>query len=238
MKTTQKLFILFFLVLVIKGVQAQQPVKIGLTGGAARFYPEAKFSSTSRNNMMDKGFGWSAGLFYEKCWKSIIHPIAELNYYSLSSDLFIEKAGYIPPSGNERPNHEYGIFPNSRFNYLSASAGVKLFLNKRLFVYPGFEVGRLLNRNVDLLSMMYYVKQNDWVPFYIETAYLDRMSYNLKLGAGVNLGFADVMFEYTSGQNKQISFFDYTKPYATIHRNKYIQLKVQVPLIKLNKKGL
>jgi hypothetical protein len=209
---------------------AQRTTEIGFNVGAARFYPEAKFFSSSRNNTMDNGFGWSAGLFLENHWNPKIHPVLELNYSSFSSDIFLEKDNFEPTNGSG-VQPVSGIFSNTSFNYLSVSAGIKFYLNKKMFVYPGFEVAKPINNNVDLISVIYYSKS--WDPVFIENRNVNKTNYNTKLGIGIDFNFADVMLEYSYGLNYQLSFFEYSNPFGINYRNNSLQLKVQVPLIQL-----
>lgn len=213
MKTISKTIILFFIVLTTSTTQAQRKTKIGFTGGAARFYPEAQHLGSNLNNRMDNGWGWSAGVFIEDHWKPKIHQIIELNYYSLSSDVFLQKNPDGPWAPNDGTGREpiYGNFGNTSFSQLAISGGIKYFLNKKLFVYPGFEIARALNADIDI----------------------NKTTLNLKLGAGVNLGRADVFLEYSYGLKYQRMIYDITVPFASTHRNKYLQLKVQVPLYRL-----
>lgn len=210
MRTILKITILFFVVNTASTTQAQRTTQIGFTGGAARFYPEAQHLGSSFNNRMDNGWGWSAGVFIQKYWKPKIHQIIELNYYALSSDVYLEK---VIGSPYDDPNYQIirGNYDNTSFNQLAVSGGIKYFLNKKLFVYPGFEIARALNPDIDI----------------------NKTTYNLKLGAGVDLGRADVFLEYSYGLKYQRMIYDITVPFASTHRNTYLQLKVQVPLYRL-----
>lgn len=210
MKTHLKLTFLVLLIIILKTTTAQRKTEIGLTGGAARFYPEAQNLGSNLNNSMDNGWGWSAGIFIEDYWKPKIYQIIELNYYALSSDVYLEK---VIGSPYNDPNYQriQGNYDNTPFNQIAISGGIKYFLNKKLFVYPGFEIARALNKNIDI----------------------NKTTYNLKLGAGVNLGRADVFLEYSYGLKYQRMIYNITVPFASTHRNKYLQLKVQVPLYRL-----
>jgi hypothetical protein len=81
MKT--KAIIISLMLFTLGMAQAQRKTEIGLTGGAARFYPEAENLGSNLNNSMENGWGWSAGIFVEDHWKPKIHQIIELNYYDL-----------------------------------------------------------------------------------------------------------------------------------------------------------
>jgi hypothetical protein len=234
MTTTFKTIAFFILIIFSCTAYAQPNFEVGLTGGFARFYPETEFFSQSLNNQADNGFGWSAGIFYEKHWKPKINPVLELNYSNFSSDFILEHRFFDPETGNSGEPVS-GTFRDATFSYLSASAGVKLYLNNKLFVYPGFEISKSLNRKTDLWSVMYYAK--DWgSSVCIKNRYLNKTNYYAKFGFGVDLKALDVMLEYVYGLNYQLSFFEYSTPFGVNHRNKYLQLKVQVPIYKFSKK--
>lgn len=213
MRTILKIIILFFVVHTASTVLAQHKTQIGFTGGAARFYPEAPSLGYSFNNRMDNGWGWSAGLFIQEHWKPKIHQIVEINYYNLLSDVFLQKNPAPPWSPYDGTGREpiYGDFKNTSFNQLAISGGIKYFLNKKLFVYPGIEIARSLNSKIDI----------------------NKTTWNLKLGAGVDLRGVDILLEYAYGQKYQQMVYDPTVPFVITHRNKYLQLKVQVPLHRL-----
>ncbi len=210
MKT--KAILLFFMVFTISMVQAQRKAEIGLTGGAARFYPEPEqmFLESNLNNSMDNGWGWSAGIFIEDHWKPKIHQIIELNYYSLKSDVFLQKNPPSPWSPYDGTGREpvYGNFKNTAFNQIAISGGIKYFLNHTLFAYPAFEIARTLNKDVET----------------------NKTTLNLKIGAGAAIGPVDVVLEYCYGIKLQQTIYDITVPFASLHRNRYLQLKVQVPI--------
>lgn len=202
--------ITFFLSLTITFTShAQRTTEIGFTGGAIRFYPEAQRLGSNRNNSMDNGWGFSAGIFAEDHWKPKIHQVVEINYYNLSSDVFLQKNPEGPWAPNDGTGRQpvYGNYQNSSFNQLAVSGGVKLFLNNKLFIYPEFELMRALNKKVDI----------------------HRTTYNAKLGAGVNLELFDIILEYSYGLNNQRTVYDSSVPFATAHTNNFLQLKVQVP---------
>jgi hypothetical protein len=231
---TVKTITLIFLIFINYSVFAQRTSEIGINGSIARYYPEVKFFSQSLNNQADNGLGWSAGIFYEKHWKPKINPVLELNYSNFSSDFFLEHRFFDPETGNIGEPVS-GSFRDATFSYLSASAGVKFYLNNKLFVYPGFEISKSLNRKTDLWSVMYYAK--DWgSSVYIKNRYLNKTNYYAKLGIGVDLKAVDIILEYVYGLNYQLSFFEYSNPFGVNHRNKYLQLKVQVPIYKFSKK--
>jgi hypothetical protein len=230
MTTAFKIPAFFALIIFSCTANAQPNIEVGLTGGFARFYPETEFFSQSLNNQADNGFGWSAGFFYEKHWKPKINPVLELNYSNFSSDFFLEHRFFEPETGNIGEPVS-GTFRDATFSYLSASAGVKLYLNNKLFVYPGFEISKSLNRKTDLWSVMYYAK--DWgSSVCIKNRYLNKTNYYAKFGFGVDLKALDVMLEYVYGLNYQLSFFEYSTPFGVNHRNKYLQLKIQVPMYR------
>ena len=227
---TFKTITLIFLISINYSVFAQRTTEFGINGSIARYYPEVKFFSQSLNNQADNGFGWSAGIFYEKHWKPKINPVLELNYSNFSNDFLLEHRFFDPETGNSGEPVS-GTFRDATFSYLSASAGVKFYLGKRLFVYPGFEISKSLNRKTDLWSVMYYAK--DWgSSVYIKNRYVNKTNYYAKLGLGVDLKAVDVILEYVYGLNYQLSFFEYSTPFGVNHRNKYLQLKVQVPIYR------
>lgn len=213
MRTILNSIILLFIVFIATTAQAQHKIEIGITGGATRFYPEASLYVNGLNSSMDNGWGWSAGTFIENHWKPKIHEIFELNYYNFKSDIFLEKlpdAPWSPYDGTDR-EPVYGSFHQTTFGYITFSGGIKYFLNKKLFVYPGFELAYSLNEDV----------------------FLNKTTYHLKLGAGVNFKHVAVLLEYAYGLRHQNRIFDPTVPFITSHRNKYLQLKAQVPLHRL-----
>jgi len=215
MKNTNQLILTaFFLVLVHSNIHAQRTTELGFTGGAIRFYPEAQNLGSNLNNSMNNGWGWSAGIFFEDHWKPKIHQIIEINYYNLSSDVFLQKnptPPWSPYDENDNRKPVYGNFDNTSFSQIAISGGIKYFLNKKLFAYPGFEITRALNSSVDI----------------------NKTTYNLKLGAGINLRQIDILLEYAYGLKYQRIVYDPTVPFTTTHRNTYLQLKVQVPLSRL-----
>ncbi|GAB1451919.1 hypothetical protein MASR2M47_19750 [Draconibacterium sp.] len=208
MKT--KATILFIMVLSISMAQAQRKTEIGLTGGAARFYPKSEYMDPSLNNSMDNGWGWSAGVFIEDHWKPKIHQIIELNYYNMSSDVYLQKNPPSPWSPYDGTGREpiYGNYSNTAFNQIAISGGIKYFLTHTLFAYPAFEIARTLNPDVEI----------------------NKTTLNLKLGAGAAIGPVNVNLEYSYGLKHQQTIYDITVPFATTHRNTYLQLKAQVPL--------
>lgn len=209
MKVVFKLSILLFVIFISHTAQAQRITEIGLTGGGIRFYPEPQHLGSNLNNSMDNGWGWSAGIFIEDHWKSKIHQVVELNYYNLSSDVFLQKNPLGPGSyGGEQP--VYGNFDNTSFNQLAVSGGIKYYLTPKLFAYPAFEAARALNSDVDI----------------------NKTNFHLKLGAGVDLRGVDILLEYTYGLKYQRMIYDPTVPFVITHRNKFLQLKVQVPLYR------
>lgn len=209
--TIKNAFILALLILFFDfNSHAQRITEIGLSTGAIRFYPEAQYLGANRNNSMDNGWGFSAGIFAEDHWKPKIHQVVEVNYYNLSSDVFLQKnpnGPWAPYDGTGR-QPVYKNFQNTSFDQVAISGGIKYFLNKKLFLYPAFEVARSLNSSVDV----------------------NKTTYHLKLGAGIDLNTFKVGLEYAYGLNHQRKIYDYTIPFAGTHRNKYLQLKVHIPL--------
>lgn len=211
MRTISKTIILLFVVLVSFTAQAQRVTKIGFTGGAARFYPEAQHLGADLNNSMKNDWGWSAGLFVVDHWKPKIHQIVEINYYSFSSDVYLQKVIGNPYVENSNYQIIKGDYKNTPFNLLAISGGIRYFLNKKLYAYPGFEIARSLNSDIDI----------------------NKTTYNIKLGAGIDLRGFDVVLEYAYGLKYQRMIYDFTVPFASTHRNTYLLLKVQVPLYRL-----
>ena len=208
-KSVVLIILSFFAVSTVKG---QRTTTIGFTGGAARYYPDLdeKFS-TSRNDAMDNGWGYSAGVFIEDSWKPKIHQIIEVNFLSLYSDVFLEH-NTVGPGGYGTGNQPvYWLFENTEFNYFTVSGGIKYFLNDRIFACPGIEWARSITGDVDL----------------------NKSTYHLKLAAGINAGKFDVMLEYDYGLRTQRRIYDETVPFIGTHRNRFLQLKVQVPVYRL-----
>ena len=212
MKTIKNVLYLLIFFLCALSSQAQRTTKIGFTGGAIRFYPEAQHLGSNRNNSMANGWGFSAGFFAEDHWKPKIHQVVEINYYNLSSDVFLQKNPEGPWAPNDGTGRQpvYGNYKNTSFDQIAISGGIKYLLNKKIFAYPGFEITRALNSSVDI----------------------NKTTYNLKLGAGLNLRQIDILLEYAYGLKFQRMIYDPAVPFASTHRNKYLQLKVQVPLYR------
>ncbi len=210
MKTKIKIIILLFLIVTCTiNISAQRKYEFGLTTGAVRFYPEVQHLGSSPNNSMENGLGWSAGVYIQDNWKPRLSQIVELNYYSMHSDIYLEKFPTGPHGGQTKPI--VGDFKNTSFSTLSLSAGVKYFLRKSLFVYPSFEIARSLNKKIDI----------------------NKTSYNATLGVGIDLKKISVLLEYAYGLKYQRLVYDPAVPFASTHRNKYLQLKVQVPIINM-----
>jgi hypothetical protein len=207
--------LLTVIIMCIPGVTAQRKTEIGLTGGAARFYPEAENLGSNLNNSMENGWGWSAGIFIEDHWKPKIHQIIELNYYNLLSDVYLQKNPTPPWSPYDGTGREpvYGDFSNTAFNNIAISGGIKYFLTRTLFAYPAFEITRTLNPDVEI----------------------NKTTFNLKLGAGTAIGPVNVILEYAYGLNYQQTVYDITVPFASTHRNRYLQLKAQIPIHNFGK---
>jgi hypothetical protein len=157
---------------------------------------------------MDNAWGWSAGVFIQDHWKPKIHQIIELNYYSLSSDVFLQKNPLDPWGQGSGEQPVYGNFKNTAFNQLAISGGIKYLFNHTLFACPAFEIAKSLNPDVKI----------------------NKTTLNLKLGMGAAIGPVDVMLEYAYGIKYQQTVYDITVPFASTHRNRYLQLKAQVPL--------
>lgn len=208
-KLLQSLFLLLLISCYSTELNAQRITETGFTGGGIRFYPEAQPSFSSLNNSMDNGGGWSAGVYFEDHWRRKIHQVIEINYYNLSSDVYMQKNSF-GPGGYDGEQPVYGNFDNTAFNLIAVSGGIKYFLTRNLFVYPAFEFARSLNQNIDS----------------------NKTTYHLKAGAGVTLYGIDVALEYAYGIKYQRMLYDPSVPFAGTHRNKYLQLKFQVPLYK------
>ena len=192
---------------------AQRKTEFGLTGGTARFYPQAQHLGPNLNNRMENGWGWSAGIFLEDHWKPKIHQIIELNYFGFKRDVFLQKNPLTPGgygSGNEPV---YGNFNNTQFNQIAISGGIKYLLNNTLFVLPAFEIGYSLNPDIDI----------------------NKTTFSIKLGLGVDIREVDIILEYDYGLNYQRMVYDATVPFVSTHRNSYLQFKAQVPLFNLRK---
>ena len=205
-----KIFQSLLFILLVHVSFAQQNTKIGLTGGLIRFYPDDNglLFKLNHNNTMDNGWGWSAGIFFEKPWTSKFYQIMEANYNSLSSDIYLQEDVWENGTNMESIIGNYG---NTKYNYLALSWGVKYFITSRLFLNPSFEMARVLNDDISI---------NKILP-------------NVKVGGGVNIQKVNIMLEYTYALEEQQRIFDISVPFAVNHRNKYLQLKVQIPLIQL-----
>lgn len=225
-----KAFLLMSVTLIFSSVNAQTDISAGFTGSFARFYPETVFFGQGLNNQADNGFGWSAGLFVEKKLNARLTPVVEINFTNLASNFYLEnnyhdREGYYV-------GHVEKAFSDISFEYVTASAGAKYYLGNTLFLYPGFEIARPLNKKIDLMSIMYYARE-EWVSSpHVKNRYLNKTNYSAKLGIGVDLKAIDVILEYVYGLNYQLSFFDYSEPFGINHRNRHLQLKVQVPIYK------
>lgn len=195
-------------------VKAQRNTEIGITGGVVQFYPKAQyFMPHNLNNSMDNGLGWSAGVFIQKYLNLKTQPIVEINYSAFSSDIFMQKnpEGFWSPYDGTGRQPIIREFLDTPFNFLSASVGVKYYLTKRFFAYPAIELAKSLNKN----------------------GYVNKTSYQLKLGAGLNLKRVHVILEYAYGLNSQTRVLDSSVPFEGTYRDKYLQLKVQVPLSRI-----
>ncbi len=214
MRTTLKRFILFFMWFAISNFTlAQRTTEIGATAGAIRFYPQAQHLGSNLNNRMENGVGWSAGIFLEDHWKPKIHQIIELNYYDYKSDVFLQKNTLSPGGYGSGNDPVYGSFNNTSFSQIAISGGLKYFVNNTLFFYPAFEIGFSTNPDIDI----------------------NKTAYSAKLGLGTDIRGVDIILEYNYGLNHQRMVYDPTVPFASTHRNSYLQLKAQVPLHNLRK---
>ncbi len=204
--------LLLGLVLPVKA-QDQRVTEFGLTGGPVRFYPQAGHPEAGWAASMDNGWGWSMGIFVEDHRFLRFHPVVELNHYTLSTDVNFQStsAGQNGNGAGEKANERN--FSSISFNHLGFSGGIKYFIIPELVVYPAIEVARTLNPDVEK----------------------NRYTLRMKLAAGVNLGYLDVMLEYAYGlYRQQIAYYD-TDPYVSNHRNTFLQLKLQVPLYKIGR---
>jgi len=201
-----KIYSLMFLVFCVHISFAQHNTKIGVEGGPIRFYPDDNgiLFKLNHNNTMDSGWGWSAGIFFEKPWTSKFTQILEANFISLSSDIYLQKDIWE----NETMQTIIGNYENTKYNYLALSWGVKYFITRQLFFNPSFELARVLNDDVSI---------NKILP-------------NVQVGAGLETKRANIMLEYTYALEEQQRIFDISVPFAVNHRNKYLQLKIQVPV--------
>ena len=137
---TQLSILVWILILCTNPSYSQKSLELGITSGAIRFYPHAEFIDHNLNNNVENGSGWSVGLLLEKSWKTRIHPIIELNYYSLASNIFLQKNTIIAPGGYGG-NGQQPIFinlENEHFNQLAISGGVKLYAGKKIVFLSGF----------------------------------------------------------------------------------------------------
>lgn len=207
---TRKFPIIFLFTLLNFTAFSQRTTEVGVTGGGIRFYPEVQHGGSNSYCSMDNGWGWSAGIFAEDHWKPKIHQVVEVNYYHLSSDVHLQKdpdGFWSPYNGNDGRKPVYGNFSNNSFSQISVTGGIKYFLTRNLFVFPGFEFARALNQDIDI----------------------NKTSYNIKAGAGISISRIDIVLEYAYGMKYQRMVYDPSVPFVSTHRNKYLQLKVQVP---------
>ncbi|MCG6188193.1 hypothetical protein [Maribellus maritimus] len=235
MKSLNQTIFVFLLVVCNLGAKAQRTTEIGFTGGVARFYPHVEFfENPINNNSVGNGLGFSVGVFYEYDLFSRFHPILETKYLSTSVNNIYLESGLV---FNESAGYGYKAavaenFGDKIFHYLQFSLGAKLFLNKKLFFYPAFGFSKSLDESVDLYALTYYSK--DWEYVHITDRYLKKIFYHTSLAFGADFKAFDVMLEYVYGLTYHLSFFDYSVPLGINHRNNYLQLKINVPLFKLN----
>lgn len=209
MNTTLKTKVFLIMSLFVVTANAQRVTEIGLNGGGIRFYPKAQQLGYASNNRMDNGWGWSAGLFFEDHWRPRIHQIIELNYYNIFSDVYLQKNPYGENGyGYQQPS--YDDFDKTSFDHLAISAGIKYFLSPKIFTYPAIEVARALNTDVNS----------------------KKTSFNLKFAAGIDLKSADIMLEYAYGLNHQQKIYDFDGPFTGTHRNRFLQVKIQIPVFR------
>ena len=210
-KLKQSIYLLVFL-LAVQTVTAQSGSKLGITVGAARFYPddEGFLFKLNHNNTLSNSWGWSAGMFFEKPWTSKIHQMFEVNYSDYSTDIFLQKNPDGPWSPGDGTGREpiIGDYNNTKYNYLSFSWGFKYYVNNKLFVYPSLDVAKTLNEDISI---------NKILP-------------NAKLSAGMEIQKVNLLLEYSYSLEKQQRIFDLSVPFIVTHRNKLLQLKVQIPL--------
>jgi hypothetical protein len=64
---------------------------------------------------------------------------------------------------------------------------------------------------------------------------INKTTFNLKLGAGTAIGPVNVILEYAYGLKYQQTVYDITVPFASTHRNRYLQLKAQIPIHNFGK---
>ncbi len=188
--------------------------EFGLTGGPVNFYPQAQHPGSGWEATMHNGWGWSMGIFIEDNWKTNIHPVVELNHYTLSTDVLFREVSEGADGNGTAQQDVSGSYSATSFNHLAWSGGIKYFFIPELFAYPAAEVAYALNPDVDN----------------------NKFTIRAKLAAGVNLRVLDVMLEYAWGLYRQRMVFNEAVPYASTYRNTFLQLKIQVPLYKIGKR--
>ena len=235
--TAQTFILLAFLLLGAGSVYPQSNTKIGLTTGAISFYPKANYLESNNSNSMGNGFGYSLGLFIETHWKPKIHPVIELNFSSLMSDIHLEKV--FEQVGSYGGYGSYGSqvisqdLKNEPFNSISLSLGAKFFLVKKFFIYPAFELAGSCKKQVNFDELKNHF--DEWMTtnhFLLKEKNTHRIVSNTKLGIGFNLNKADLILEYSHGYDWQLSVYDYYIPLGLAKKDRYLQLKIQLPIIK------
>ncbi len=214
MKIPLLLVVLFSLTQYPAPAQEKLFTEFGLTGGPVNFYPQAHHPSPDWQATMHSGWGWSMGIFIEDNWRTNLHPVVELNHYTLSTDVHFSEVSAEPAGNNNGQQDVSGHYSATSFNHLAFSGGIKYFFIPELFAYPAFEVARALNPKVNN----------------------NRFTFRAKLAAGVNLRVLDVILEYAWGLYRQRIVFNEAVPYVSNYRNTFLQLKIQVPLYKIGKR--
>ena len=207
---------IFFFALLLLGAtiaNAQQKTEVGITAGVARFYPQMlHFGIYTSADQMSDGPGWTAGAFIQQYLSPKVQQILEVNYVSLSSDITMQQVPTGPyGAGSGQSQYVREDFRNTSFTSLSVSLGGKYYLTKKLFAYPAFVLARSLNQDV----------------------YINKTDYQVKVGLGLKLKKTHVILEYAYGLRDQSRVLDPAVPFQITTRTKYLQLKVQVPLIRL-----
>ena len=205
---------IFFFALLLLGAtiaNAQQKPEVGITAGVARFYPQSLYFGTSADQMSN-GPGWTAGAFIQQYLSPKVQQILEINYVTMSSDISMEQVPTGPwGHGDGQPAPIREDFRHTPFTSLSVSLGGQYYLTKKLFAYPAFVLARSLNQNMTM----------------------NATDYRVKVGLGLKLKKAHVILEYAYGLRDQSRVLDPAVPFQITTRTKYLQLKVQVPLIRL-----
>ncbi len=204
----KQIYLAFLLTLILPlGLSAQSKFEMGVQSGFGRFTPQVVrlYSTGYNNNSMENGWAWSAGAFGRYNFREWLKPQVEVNLYNGQSHLTFEHVNYSDVT--EEP--VWGKYPNTWFRQAAVSVGAQVYLKKSFFVLPAIEFAH--SYGADLQT-----DPNDW---------------NWHLGFGFSIRYIDLILDYSEGMHDQFRYFDRKQyGFASEHRNRFLQLKVQVPL--------